>query len=165
MRAFRTLQRDIDDVRLVVVGSGPLIMKHKLWVRKEELSDKIFFAGRVSDEELPSYYTGADVYCSPAIGGESFGIVLLEAMASGTPLVASDNLGYREVLRHCPISEALVPPTDSEALANNLGKLIKDIKLREDLRRWGLQEVKQYDWSLIANQVADFYSHIAKNRS
>ncbi|MBU1110190.1 glycosyltransferase family 4 protein [Patescibacteria group bacterium] len=160
LKAFKKLQKNLDDVRLVVVGSGPLLPQAKVWVKAQGLARKVFFAGRVSDEELPAYYTGADVYCSPAIGGESFGIVLLEAMASGTPLTVFNNPGYQEVLQDCPAESVLVPCEDTAALCKSLEEILKDKQLREEIRQWGLAEVQKYTWPKIAGQVEKFYEGV-----
>ncbi|OQX51209.1 hypothetical protein B5M47_01480 [candidate division CPR3 bacterium 4484_211] len=160
LEAFKKVCLRIEKARLVIVGSGPLALISKLWVKKEGLDGKIFFAGRLPGEILPSYFRGADVFCSPATGGESFGIVLLEAMASGVPVVAFGNPGYREVLKNCPVQGVLVPNKDVDALAESLVKFLGSDELRRKTVKWGLGEVRKYDWPLIARKVFQFYQRV-----
>ena len=89
----------------------------------------VVFVGKVSLEEMPRYYKTADVYCSPAVSGESFGIVLLEAMAVGTPIVATDIPGYRTVLTSGK-EGLLVRPRDSKLLASAICSILSDKELR-----------------------------------
>ena len=84
LEAYGQLRRARGDARLVIVGDGPMRWGYESQVAAMGIPD-VEFAGRVSSEELPRYYASADIFCAPATGGESFGIVLLEAMASGCP--------------------------------------------------------------------------------
>ncbi|MBU0708876.1 glycosyltransferase family 4 protein [Patescibacteria group bacterium] len=163
--AFRLLEKGMPEVRLVVVGAGPLLAKHKLWVLKNNLADKVFFAGRVPGQGLPSYYRGADVFCSPATGGESFGIVLLESMASGTPLVVFDNPGYGELLQRCPWPEVLATCRNTQELSDKLKEMLTNSRLRKKVRQWGLKEVRNYEWSRITKKVIRFYDEIMEKHS
>ena len=114
------------------------------------------FTGAVPYGDLPRYYASADIYCSPATGGESFGIVLLEAMAAGKPVVASNIEGYAGILTHGQ-EGLLFPRKDTESLADALGSLIRDPELRSKLGAQGLKSVAQYRWDRVASQVEDFY--------
>jgi phosphatidylinositol alpha-mannosyltransferase len=160
MRAFIQVQRDLPDARLVVVG-GHAAHKEAAFMEfaaEHGLKD-VHFVGRVSDAELPRYYQAADVFCAPSIGFESFGIVLLEAMAAGVPVVASDILGYRTVLTHG--SEGLlVPPEDSAALAAALVGLLTAPETRERMGAAGRLTAKRYDWPVVAGQVAGYYGEV-----
>jgi phosphatidylinositol alpha-mannosyltransferase len=99
--AAAELQRAGRLMHVVVVGDGHL--RYGLEHRAEELGlDGVRFEGFVSAEALPRYFASADVVCAPATGGESFGIVLLEAMAAGVPVVASDISGYAQVVDDGP---------------------------------------------------------------
>ena len=161
LRAFNLLIKRQPQVRLVIVGSGPLAVTARLWVKKQQLEEAVFFAGRVSDAELPSFYRGADLFCSPATGGESFGIVLLEAMASGLPLVVFANQGYRETLKNCPFPDAvLIPNRDFRALSQALERVLFDSQLKEKIQRWGLKEVQQYSWQRIGRKINSFYEKV-----
>jgi phosphatidylinositol alpha-mannosyltransferase len=131
LKAFRILRRSGYDCRLLIVGSGPQEREARRYVATRRLND-VEFLGRVSDDEKAQLYRTADVYVSPATGRESFGIVLLEAMASGTAIVCSDIHGYKGVVRRGE-QGLLVPPRDPAALATALARLLAD----EDRRRMG----------------------------
>ena len=101
---------------------------------------------------------------SPAIYGESFGIVLVEAMACGIPVVAFANEGYKEVLKKGKGERFLVKPKDYKTLAKKLEILIKNKELRKEMGEWGQIEAKKYSWPKIADQVLDFYELCRKNK-
>ncbi|MGZ4388018.1 MAG: glycosyltransferase family 4 protein [Gaiellaceae bacterium] len=111
--------------------------------------------GRVSDDERRRLLAQADVLCAPSIGGESFGVVLLEAMAAGLPVVASDIDGYRAVLP--PEAGRLVPPGDAGALAAELGTLIESAQLRARLGGAARREAQRYDWDNVVGRVLEVY--------
>ena len=108
LEAYGQLRRARSDARLVVVGDGPMRWGYESQVAAMGIPD-VEFAGRVSSELLPRYYASADIFCAPATGGESFGIVLLEAMASGVPVIASSIPGFSSVVTH-DVDGVLVPP-------------------------------------------------------
>ncbi|MEK7538078.1 MAG: glycosyltransferase family 4 protein, partial [Patescibacteria group bacterium] len=109
--------------------------------------------------DLPRYYRSADVYCSPATGNESFGIVLLEAMASGVPVVASDIDGYRGVIE--PGKEGLlVPPRSPRHLADAIIGLANDPDRRRRMGEAGRRKALCYDWSKIIDQLLPIYEQI-----
>jgi phosphatidylinositol alpha-mannosyltransferase len=122
----------------------------------------VVFTGGVPCEELPRYYQTADIFCAPATGKESFGIVLLEAMALGKPIIATSNEGYASVVTHGE-QGLLVPPKNIEALAEALKRLIEDNPLRSKLGAKGLVTVQSYDWPLVARRVLDYYEQVSKN--
>jgi phosphatidylinositol alpha-mannosyltransferase len=122
----------------------------------DELLHDVHFAGLVPHSELPRYYQAAHVFCAPSTGRESFGIVLLEAMAAGRPVVASDIAGYAALLRHGG-EGFLVPPRDTVALAQALSRLLADAGLRKQMGAEGQHKAQKYDWSLVASQVLAFY--------
>lgn len=165
LRAFKILVEKNLKVYLTVVGWGPSGYRAELFIKQHGLENRVNFARRVSDRKLPSYYEASDICCFPAVGGESFGIVLLEAMAVGKPLVVYANAGYGWVLRNYPWKEALVPVKDVKKLASTLKILAGDEKLRQTLGKWGLREVKQYRWEKVANQVLAYYRKILEKKS
>jgi phosphatidylinositol alpha-mannosyltransferase len=114
------------------------------------------FAGRVSSELLPRYYASADIFCAPATGGESFGIVLLEAMASGVPVMASSIPGFSSVVTH-DIDGVLVPPRHPKEWAAALGSLLDDPSRRQAMSAHGLAKAQLYDWDHVVDEVLDVY--------
>ncbi len=168
LRAFNGMIRNVEEVRrkvrLLIVGSGPSGYRAKLFVNQHGLSRNVVFEGRVSDKALPRYYAAADIFCSPAVGGESFGIVLLEAMASGKPIVCYANDGYKEVMRNYPWEEALVETKNVFGLANSLLGLIENKKMREKLGKWGIKEARRYRWDKVAKEVLKFYRKVLKKK-
>ena len=115
LKAYRILRRTGCDCRLLLVGGGPQEREARRYVATRRLQG-VEFLGRVSDDEKDQLFRTADVFCSPATGRESFGIVLLEAMAAGAPIVASDIHGYKGVVRRGR-EALLVPPKDHKELA------------------------------------------------
>ena len=113
--------------------------------------------GKVSYDDLPRYYASADIFCSPATGAESFGIVLLEAMSAGKPVVASDIEGFRGVMTDGEHG-LLVPKKDSDALAGALGKLARDPELRSKLGGQGNRTAEDYRWEVVAGRVEKYYN-------
>ena len=111
-----------------------------------------YYAGRVSPELLPRYYRSASIFCSPATGQESFGIVLLEAMASGIPVVASDIPGYRNVVTHLK-NGILVPPKNPGKLAEAIIELAEDINLKDKLISEGRAKALTYDWPVVTDML------------
>lgn len=106
--------------------------------------------------ELSSYYASADIFVSPAVFGESFGIVLLEAMASGKPVVGFANKGYKEFLKNKK-GGLLAKTKDSQDLADKIEILIKDEALRKEMGERAEAEAVRYSWENIASEVLDFY--------
>lgn len=157
LNAYAEVKRELPGARLIVVGPGER-RKHEKLVAKANLRD-VVFEGYVSDSELPGYYDAADVFCAPATGEESFGIVLLEAMAAARPVVASNIDGYASVLRHGD-EGLLVPPGDERALARAIIGLLKDRPRRMEMGSKGRIKAKEYDWRIIARRVADYYGSL-----
>ncbi len=158
IEAVATLSRRYSNLRLIIVGDGPLKKKVLRTIGKTGLKN-IKLEGFVSDKELPAYYATADIYCSPAIHGESFGIVLLEAMANGLPVVAFANNGYKNVLKDKPFCDFLAKPEDTDGLIHLLEKLICNRPLREELGKSGLSEVQRYSWEKIGLKIMKFYEN------
>lgn len=150
------------NVRLIVVGKGFLKNYYK-WQISEKAQEYIIFEDYVDSELLPLYYRTADIFISPATGGESFGIVLLEAMASGTPIVASRIRGYRQVARH-KHNALFVKPKDPQDLAAGIIELINDNELRRNLIENGLTIAQRYSWANVTDEVLAYYREIMENR-
>ena len=119
---------------------------------------RVHALGRVSDEELRRELARADVLAAPSLGGESFGIVLVEAMAAGVPVVASDIDGYRAVLPDT--AGRLVPPGDPDALAASLAGLLADEAVRAELGGAGRREAERYAWPTVAQRTLAVYERV-----
>ncbi len=156
IQSFEKLKRKHNNIRLIIAGNGPLLDECKSYVESNNIQD-VHFEGRVSDIMLPRYYSTSDIFCSPATHGESFGIVLLEAMACGKPIVAFANTGYKGVLKG-EGAKFLVKPMNVNELTKKLETLIKDKGLREKMGKWGLKEVKKYDWNIVTDKIIKTYN-------
>jgi phosphatidylinositol alpha-mannosyltransferase len=160
LRAWPWVQAVVPDARLLVVGAYKRRQKRPfvLYARKKNVRG-VRFVGPASENEKPRYYRTADVFCAPAIGFESFGIVLLEAMAAGVPVVASDIPGFRTLLDDS-IQGVLVKPRHAQALAKAIIDLLLDPERRARLGQAGRAKAAQYDWSRVAQQVLEFYTQV-----
>jgi len=156
LKAYQLVKRDISNSRLIIVGPGTrLRSKYEKIVERNDLRD-VVFAGFTSYDDLPRYYKTADVFCAPATGWESFGIILLEAMAVGKPVIASNIPGYASVLTH-GVEGLLVPPKDEEKLTQALTLLLTDESLRQQMGAKGILKAGEYDWEHVAQEVIDHY--------
>ena len=160
--AFKAVKKEIPDSRLIIIGPGTRLRhKYEKRVAKNGLKD-VCFIGYASYNDLPRYYKTSTVVCSPATGWESFGIVLLEAMAMGKPLVASNIPGYASVVT--PGEDGLlVPRKSAKKLAKALITLIKDKSLQEKLGSKGKEKALQYDWESLTKKLVDFYQDTINN--
>ena len=156
LNALPLIKKEIKEVLLIVVGKGPLEYECKKLVREMNLSDAVIFKGYAKADEIPSYYASCDVYCSPALGGESFGIVLLEGMAIGKPVVASRIPGYDRVIID-GYNGLFFDPHKPEDIAQKIISVLKDKDLRERLINNGKEFVKEYSWFNVAKKIEKFY--------
>jgi len=157
--AYARLKREHPLTRLVIVGPGVRLRhRYEEAVASGGIKD-VVFTGPVPFEELPRYYASADIFCSPATGRESFGMVLLEAMASGKPIVATDIEGYNNVVTHGK-EGLLVPPYNEQALARALKSLVVDEALRLELGSRGRETARRYDWPVVAGEILDYYNKV-----
>jgi len=160
LEAYGKLKWDLPNIRLIVVGPGNPDKESYRVMSSQNLQD-VEFVGLVSYDDLPRYYASADIFCSPATGAESFGIVLLEAMSAGKPVVASDIEGFRGVMTHGE-QGLLVPKKDSNALAEALGMLARDPELRRKLGGNGNRLAEEYRWEVVAGRVEAYYNTCLK---
>ena len=137
------------------MGPGDLD-KESQYMMGASNSEDILIVGRVSYEDLPKYYSSSDIFCSPATGSESFGIVLLEAMASRKPVVASNILGYRSIIRDRE-QGLLFDNKDCDALATALKSIITNPDLGDKMGISGRETVERYRWSSISKRVEEYY--------
>lgn len=153
--AFAELQRTNSEVQLLIAGDG--VDREKLHELRDELGlQNVTFLGYVDDLTKRRLLHRADVFCSPALYGESFGIVLLEAMACGTVTVAGNNPGYESVMRGLG-QLSLVNPRDTHEFAHRLELLLKDKGLRELWQQWAKKYVRQFDYSKVVDQYLMVY--------
>ena len=155
------LKKQFPDFRLIVVGPGTRLRRgYQRQARDLNLSDTdVVFTDFVSNAELPEYYRSADIFCAPATGGESFGLVLLEAMACGKPSIASNIEGYANVLDDNE-EGLLVPAADDNALAEALQSLARNETLRKQMGAKGIIKAQKYSWKSVARQVMDYYNKL-----
>jgi phosphatidyl-myo-inositol alpha-mannosyltransferase len=162
LEAYAELRRRRANVRLVVVGDGAGRWGYERYVESEAIPD-VLFMGHVESALLPRCYASADVFCAPAVGRESFGIVLLEAMASGVPVLASAIPGFSQVITQGE-DGMLVRAGDSAAWADSLESVLDDEALRQQMARAGLRTSQRYDWARIVDMVLDVYAE-ARDRA
>jgi phosphatidyl-myo-inositol alpha-mannosyltransferase len=160
LKAFRILRKTGCDCRLLVVGSGPQEREARRYVMTRRLRG-VEFLGRVSDDEKAQLFKTADVYVSPATGRESFGIVLLEAMAAGTAIVCSDIHGYKGVVRRGR-EGLLVRPRKPKELAAAISELLADDELRTRMGRSGAARAEEFSWERVAARVEDYYGFVIR---
>lgn len=154
IESFRRVKSQQRDARLVVVGDGPL---RDHYYRQARGAKDITFVGAVL-EGRPSYYAHSSVYACPTTKA-SFGITLLEAMACKTPIVCSDILGFRDVVKHG--REALmVPSGDRDAIADALVQVLDDTNLASRLGTTGRANSLDYSWATVTSQVLDVYHSV-----
>lgn len=155
--------RRLPKFRVIICGKGPLLDKLQKYCHDNQLQSLVEFVGFVSEADKPSYYASADISVFPSSGGESFGIVLLEAMANGqSAVLAGDNPGYRSVLADNP--ELMFDPLDSQVLADNLRSLIFDTAKRQQMANWGQHFTAEFDTAKIGHKLLAIYDQALRNR-
>jgi phosphatidylinositol alpha-mannosyltransferase len=160
LMAYSRLKWQFPNIRLLVVGPGTPDKDSYRVLGEHNLQD-VEFLGSVSQVDLARYYRTADIFCSPATGKESFGIVLLEAMASGTPIVASNLDGYATVMED-GMHGLMVPPKDDQALAAALRYMIQDPKMRSAMGAFGERRAYEFRWEHVATQVMEYYETVQR---
>jgi phosphatidyl-myo-inositol alpha-mannosyltransferase len=157
LRAFERLASEVGEAHLLVAGDG----RDRALLRSlpRQLRSRILRLGTVPHEELPRYHAAADVFVAPATGQESFGIVLVEAMAAGVPVVASDIAGYREVVRD-GVDGLLVPPNDPIALAAAIRRILSEPELAASLKDAGRSRAEAFSWLAVAPRLEAVYDRV-----
>ena len=163
LRAIPLIRERFPNTRFIFVGEGRLRRGFQQFVERQGWQD-VVFSGYVSESDLPHYFASADVFCSPATGGESLGIVLLEAMASGKPIIASNISGYATVVSHGN-DGLLTTPRNSEELAAAIGHLLGYEQLRQKFINAGLHKARDYAWSLVSDSIMEFYCELLDDRN
>jgi phosphatidyl-myo-inositol alpha-mannosyltransferase len=160
LRAYRSIVDRVPKSRLIIVGDGPLRGKIESYISRHRLPN-VVMAGYVPESVKPRYYDSADIFCAPATGAESFGIVLLEALASGLPVVATEVPGYMSVLE--PGQDSItVQPKNWRELAASLVILARDPALRARMADYAMQKARRYSWDSVATEVVEVYHEARK---
>ncbi|MCP6726667.1 MAG: glycosyltransferase family 4 protein [Patescibacteria group bacterium] len=159
LRAFELLKWNNPNIRLLIIGKGELRSEAGAFVRSRNLKD-VHFLGEKTGEELARWYATSDIFCSPATHAESFGIVLLEAMATGLPVVGFANKGYALFMQNKKGKDFFASPKDVEGLAKHLQTFISDPNLRKEMGEWGIEAAKRYGWDIVGKEVLDFYQEV-----
>lgn len=149
--------------RVVICGTGPLESKLKAYVSQHHLDQLVAFVGFVTEADKPRYYASADIAVFPSLGGESFGIVLLEAMASGRAVVlAGDNPGYRSVMADQP--HLLFDPRQPDELAAKLRHCLTDATVRQQMQTWGAEYTTRFDIPVVGTELRNIYGQALQSR-
>ncbi len=160
--AYAQLRNQYEDVRLVIAGDGKHRSRLEARVAKYDIPD-VEFLGFISEQQKQKLMQTATLYCSPAIYGESFGIVLLEAMAANTVTIAGNNPGYRSVMTGRG-RLSLVDPKDTESFCQRLELLLYDEPVRELWRQWAYDHVRQYDWNQVVKSYEKVYRRVLNQK-
>ncbi len=153
-----------DTLEVVVAGKGPLLPELEKYAQSAKIDDIVTFSGFVPEEDKPSILGAADIAIFPSISGESFGIVLLEAMAARAGVVlGGNNPGYSSVL--APWPETLIDPMNTEVFAECLEQMITDITLRERLHTEQQAAISQYDIATVGPELVQIYEKIIAKRA
>lgn len=162
LRAYTAVKREMPNCRLIVVGDGKLRAGFERRMLAAGVED-VIFEGYVPDADLGRYYATADVFCAPNTGNESQGYVLLEAMAAGKPVVASNIEGFAGVITH-GVEGSLVLPKDADALALALVHLLADPVARETMGRHARTRAEEFGWDRVAQRVLSYYERLLYER-
>ena len=159
--AFARLAADRPGLRLIVAGDGP--DRGAADGLDPEVRDRVTFLGSVLNRDLPPIHAACDVYLGTSVGGESFGIVLVEALAAGLPVVASAIPGYDEVVRD-GVEALLVQPRDPGALAEAATRVLDDPALAAALVAAGHDRAASFDWEIVVGRLEALYARAAETR-
>jgi phosphatidylinositol alpha-mannosyltransferase len=159
--------READEVptfRIVICGKGPLEASLRRYATDNKLDDYIEFTGFVTEADKPRYYASADISVFPSSAGESFGIVLLEAMASGRAVVlAGDNPGYASVME--PRPELLFAATEPAVLARKIKTLLDDQAQRAELAAWGESYTRSFDVNVVGQKLLTLFENLYTSKN
>ncbi|MBN2362604.1 glycosyltransferase family 4 protein [candidate division WOR-3 bacterium] len=171
VKGFYFILKFVPDAKLWIGGGdkyrklGLDFIMSRLKAKNPVIASRVEYLKFIPYAELPRYFASADIFCSPAIGGESFGIVLIEAMACGTPVVASNIAGYKEVVSDNK-DGLLFKPRDIKDLARKVVTLAKDRQLRKKMGENGRKKVlEKYSWDKVTDSIEDYYYEVLEKKS
>jgi phosphatidylinositol alpha-mannosyltransferase len=163
LEAYAKIKREQPKTRLIVVGpDGGLRAGALRYIAQNDVED-VVFTDMVPYEDLPRYYRSGDVFCAPNTGHESLGLIILEAMAAGLPIVATDIQGFRDVLTE-GVHGLFAAPRDSDALAEALRRMLADPAMREEMGKAGSRDARKYSWEEMSGRVLGMYEDTLSGR-
>ena len=160
LAAFAKVLAEVPEAVLVVVGEGK--DREALGLLTESARARVDMRGALPNERVPSHLAACEVFVSPAVGQESFGIALVEAMAAGVAVVATDIPGYREVVSD-GVDGLLVPPRDPEALAAGLVRVLTEPGLASRLGEAGRERAHSFDWPIVVDRLEELYGRAVES--
>ncbi|OGC41449.1 hypothetical protein A2Y85_05855 [candidate division WOR-3 bacterium RBG_13_43_14] len=163
LRAFSRVVEEFPDAKLIIAGQGILGKHYRIYIN-DRLKNNIIIKDNIANQLLPRLYASCDIFCSPATGAESFGIVLLEAMASGKPIVATDISGYRQVMTQGKEGYFCLPG-NYKSLAERIIAMLSDRERQKEMGANGRKKALNFDWDIISNKVIEYYQNIMSKRN
>ena len=155
LKVYQRLTPRFPQLKLIIAGEGKSRKEAEAYVRRYGLHN-VYFVGYVDEAEKRRLFRTSDVYIAPALYGESFGIVLLEALAAGTPVAGYGNSGYKSVMADCS-PENFPEPGDLTALAARVDVILADEIYRAKIIEKGFSHARKFDWNEVANRVIEVY--------
>lgn len=165
LEAFHNLKKKYPQkLRLILVGDGPQRWEVNRKIGELKIENEVILIGQVEEQKLPNYYKTANLMVAPATHGESFGVVLIEAMAANVPIVAAANRGYQDILKSVA-DNCLVEPRNSHALALKISEFIKNKNLSQKIKDWEVKEIPKYSVSKIALKILNYYEQCLSKKN
>ncbi len=159
LRAIKKIISTDKNIKLTVIGDGPEKSKAEKYVKDNKLTEFVEFKGEVFGKKLIEYYQRSDIFCAPYID-EAFGITILEALACGLPIVGFQNEAFLEILKGYPYSRLLVNNRNVLELSKALKQLINSSEKRKEISDWGIERVKDFNWTNTAKETEKLYYQI-----
>ncbi|MCX7757565.1 MAG: glycosyltransferase family 4 protein [candidate division WOR-3 bacterium] len=153
--AFRNVVKKNPNSLLIVAGKGLLGYSYQQYITPE-IKNNIQFVGLIPNDVKPRYYASCDIFCAPSVGRESFGIILLEAMSSGKPVVASNISGYRTIIED-GVNGFLARPRDPDDIAMKINMILENTELRKIMGQRAREKALLYSWEKITDKVENYY--------
>jgi phosphatidylinositol alpha-mannosyltransferase len=156
LRALPNIARVIPEFKVLIAGPGEGL--EAMQSINPALRNKLIFLGRINDHEKAAFLKSLDLYVAPNTGGESFGIILTEAMAAGVPIVASDIPAFRQLLDEGSYG-VLFENENSEHLATKIIEILRQKEMRDSYAAKGAARALRYDWSQVGDEIMNVYLH------